>query len=435
VKRLVSLYAFVVFLTALGAAAIVIGLHDAAIASGRIGLTALSVLSLVVGVVLLVAASSLLRFRSQSTSLDGEHPHCKPIVVIGFLLTIVVGIYVFFAAVGSEGTQRLLVIVAAVTLIIVGLLGFRSFGHHVRLTQLRVEAAIALGVLGIAAGAGQFWFQNQYIPSHAGRAVALEVSMSRAGRQNSYEVIRARIAYRAVGGRSVSVIGSAYTLTGSRVIRCHRPATPLRVQDVFQGFLVDPQTSRYMTDVREERPATVLAASKFVGDGKRLDPNVPATRELVFFVPRHRYQLLRLRAQLFAIPASVRLSRHAKPEFGNLPGDNELYGFWQVVDESWLHAVIYGRARWVVIRYEFVDPDHVGNTALSDAVRATARFPSPTWRERKPSAALVHRLFAQPQPSDSSEPFSGAELALESVAEPGPADPPSCKARTPRRAK
>ena len=185
-KRLASLCAFVVFFAGLGATAIVVGFHDAAIASGRIGLTALSVMSLVVGVMLLAAAASLLRFGMQSSWVDGGHPHCKPIVLLGFLLTIVVGIYVFFAAVGSDGTQRLLVVAAAVTLMVVGLFGFRSFGSHVRLTQLRVEAAITLGVIGIFAGAGQFWFQNQYIPSHAGRAVALEVSMSRADRQSGY---------------------------------------------------------------------------------------------------------------------------------------------------------------------------------------------------------------------------------------------------------
>jgi hypothetical protein len=297
----------------------------------------------------------------------------------------------------------------------------------VRVTQLRIEAAIALGVIGIVAGAGQFWFQNQYVPSHAGRAVALDVALSRGGQQGGYEVIRARIDYRDVGGRSVSVIGSAFTLTGSRVVRCHRTATPSRVQDVFGGFLVDPQASRYMTDVWEERPSSVLAAGKFVGDGKRLDPNVPSGRGFVFFVPRHRYQLLRLRAQLFAIPASVRLSQKAVPEFVNLPDDHELYGYWQVVDDSWLHALIYGRKRWVIIRYELVDPDDVATTSLSSALRATARFPSPRWEDEKPSAELVHRLFAQSQPSDSSEPFADTELPLERVAEPGLADPPACR--------
>ena len=426
-KPLASLYAFVVLFAVLAGTATVVGLHDAAIASGRIGLTALSALLLIVGVILLGSVTSLTRSSRRSTWTDGVPPPCKPIVLVGFLLMIVVGIYLFFAAIGSDGTQRLIVLAVAGMLVVAGLLGFRVYGRHVRLTHLRVEAAITLGVIGIVVGAGQFWFQNQYVPSHAGRAVALEVSLVRAGEQRGYEVVRARWDYHAVGGRSVSVIGSAYTLTGSRVVRCHRTATPGRVQEVFNGFLADPQTSRYMTDVWEERPAAVLAAGKFVGDGKRLEPNVAAGREVVFFVPRHRYQLLRLRAQLFAIPASVHLSTKSQPQFMNFPGDHELYGFWRVVDDSWLHALIYGRARWVVVRYELVNSEHPGTTALLTTLRATARFPSPTWTEKQPSEALVHRLFAQSQPSDSSEPFAGTELALESVAEPGRADPPSCR--------
>jgi hypothetical protein len=200
-----------------------------------------------------------------------------------------------------------------------------------------------------------------------------------------------------------------------------------RVEDVFKHFLVDPQASRYMADVWEERPPTVLAAGKFVGDGKRLDPNVPAGRDFIFFVPHHRFQVLRFRAQLFAIPASVRLSQRALPEYANFSGDNELYGFWQVVDDSWLHDLIYGRARWVVLRYELVDPDDKSTPEVSTALRATARFPNPTWSGTRPSATLVNRLFAQPQPNDSNEPFADTELSLERVAQPGALDPPSCR--------
>ena len=171
----------------------------------------------------------------------------------------------------------------------------------------------------------------------------------------------------------------------------------------------------------------MLAAGKFVGDGKRLDPNVPAGREFIFFVPRHLYQLLRFRAQLFAIPASVRLSQRALPEYANFPGDYERYGFWQVVDDSWLHDLIYGRARWVVVRYELVDPADKSTPEVSTALRATARFPKPTWGETTPSPALVNRLFEQPQPSDSSEPFADTELSLGSLAQPSALDPASCR--------
>ena len=111
-----------------------------------------------------------------------------------------------------------------------------------------------------------------------------------------------------------------------------------------------------MTDVREERPAALLATGKFVGDGKRLDPNVPFSREFIFFVPRHRYQLLRFRAQLLSIPASVRLSRRAYPDYQIYRRDHNVYGFWHVVDDSWLHDLLYGRDRQVVIRYDLVNP-------------------------------------------------------------------------------
>ena len=427
-KPLISICAFTAFLVTLGAAAIVVGLHDSAFASAGFGVTALSALLLVVGVVLLVAAYQLVRLTRGSNWSDGFRPRCKPIVLVAFLLTIVLGLYVFFAAIGTSGTQRIVVVVGALAIILAGLLGLRFFGRDARITHLRVEGAIALGVIGIVVGVGQFWFQNQYVPSHAGRAVALKVALSRAGEQNGYDIIRARVDSEDIGGRSVSVIGSAYTLTGSHVVRCHRPTTAKAVQQAFGGFLVDPQASRYMKDVWEEKETqTVLVAGKFVGDGKRLDPNVPSGREFIFYVPRHRYQLLRFRAQLFAIPASVRISQRALPNYANFPGDNELYGFWQVVDDSWLHDLIYGRARWVVLRYELVDPADKSTPDISTALRATARFPNPTWGKTRPSVALVNRLFAQSQPSDSSEPFADTELPLQSVAQPSAHDPASCR--------
>jgi hypothetical protein len=423
----IGFYAFVVVFLAVGAAAIVVGVHDLAIASGSVGLTAVSVLLLAVGVVLVAAVYDLVRVSRRSTWTEATRPRCKPIVLLACLLTVFLGIYIFFAAIRTSGAQWPLVVVGALALMAVGSLGLRYFGRNARVTPRRVEAAVALGVIGIVVGAGQFWFQNQYVPSRAGRAVALSVALSRVGVQSAYDVIRARVDYEDIGGRSVSVIGSAYTLTGSHVVRCHRTATPARVQDVFEGFLPDPQASRFMTDVWEERPATVLAAGEFVGDGKRLDPNVPSGREFVFFVPRHRYQLLRFRAQLFAIPASVRLSQRALPEYVNFAGDNELYGFWKVVDDSWLHDLIYGRQRWVVMRYELVDPANRSTTEISTALRATARFPNPTWSETKPSQAVVNRLFEQPQSTDASEPFANDELALERVAEPTALHPRTCR--------
>src|SRR5262249_44518726 len=148
-----------------------------------------------------------------------------------------------------------------------------------------------------------------------------------------------------VGGRNVRVIRSTYTLTGSRVIRCQRQATPKAVQGVFGSVLADPQRSRFMANVWEEQSASVLAAGRFAGDGLRLDANVPATRDLVFFVPRGRHQLLRFRAQLFAVSASIPLAAQLTDKRHKLIYGNNVFVIWTVADSSWFHDVVYGRKR------------------------------------------------------------------------------------------
>jgi hypothetical protein len=301
------------------------------------------------------------------------------------------------------------------------------FGSDVKLTAPRV-GAVALGLIGTTLGAWQFWYQNAYLPGRATGTVALTAQLQHVARRGEFDVISARLAYQAIGGKSVSVVGSAYTLTASTITACTRKPTVKRVRDYFQGFLLDPQRLRFMTDV-VEGPPSLRAAGKFVADGKRLDPGVPADRTFVFFVPHGQYQLLRFRAQVFAVPASVRLSERTPPTFSPLPGDNELYGFWHIDDDSWLHDLIFGRERWLVIRYEFVDPANAPGregkatlVAADPVLHVLARYPDPSWSNARPSAATTRELFdtagainAQ-ELRDASEPFADSELGLEPIA-------------------
>jgi hypothetical protein len=424
VKLLLPIYALAAFLLIVAALLIVVGVHDVALGGAGLGVALGSAVLLVAGAILFTSALDLLQLARWRNWPYGKRPPCRPLVLIAFLVMILVGVYGFLSALRTGSTQWPFVVASAVALIAVSLAGLRHFGRDARVTLPRV-GTIALGLIGTIVGAWQFWYQNQYVPSQAGRAVALKVTLKRTARQKETDVVHATVDYEDVGEASVSVIGSSYTLTGSRVVRCPRPATATAVQGVFNGFLPDPQRARFMADVWEERPAKVLAAGKFVGDGKRLDPDVGSTRQFVFLVPRGTYQLLRFRAQLFAIPATVQLSQRTLPEYTNLPRDHYLYGFWHVDDDSWLHDLVYGRDRWVVMRYELVGSPE--KTVASPDLRVTARFPDPTWTEGRPSDANVKRLFAEPHPSDASEPFADTELALED-AEAIPADHvPKCR--------
>jgi len=413
VRVVAAIRAFAALFVALAVGALVVGVHDAGLSDVGFGVTASAAVLFVVAVVLLVGAYELFVLSRWKTWPDGKRPPCKPVVLVAFLLLLLVSVYLFFAGFRGTGAQRLVVLVLTASLMAVSLIGLRYFGSEARVTLARV-GTIALALVGTMLAAWQFWYANDFAPSHAARAVQLSVDLALAGEKMRDDLVRATLSYQAVTGRSVSVIGSAYTLTGVRIVRCDRRerVDARAVTSLFSGFLVDPQR-RFMADAPEQQPNTVLAAGKFVGDGRRLEADVPYARRYVFFVPKGRYQLLRLRAQLFAVPASVQLSQRTVPEFK--PGDdNFLYAFWHLDDDSWLHDLVYGRERWAVIRYELA----TANGKASTDMRVAARLTAPAWRGGKPSLAAAHKLFPDRLQSDPSEPFADTELPLEDAADP-----------------
>jgi hypothetical protein len=409
--------AFGVFFVAFACAAIVIGLHDVALAEADLRVTVTSAALLALGAVSLVAACQLVGLSRRMRWEAATRPACKPPVLIGFLLVLLAAVYVFLSGIRATGDQRLVVAGAGLILVAVAVAGLVAFGSEARVTAPRV-GAVALGLVGAIVSAWQFWYQNEYAPSQAGRAVALQADIVRETAQANTVVVRATLSFEAVSGRSLSVVGSAYTLTGARVVGCDRRgrrADAAEVAGVFNGFLLDPQRSRFAADVREQQPSTLLAAGKFVGDGRRLEPEVPYVREIVFHVARGQYQLLRFRAELFAISGAVNLSQRTVPQY-ELGREGFLYGFWRVDDDSWLRDLIYGRERWLVIRYELVREP--GNTKAAPDVRVTARLTDPTWRHGTPSIDQARALFTRQRLSDPAEPFAATELPLGDVAAP-----------------
>ena len=365
----------------------------------------------------LFAAYQLIGLSRTATWETESRPTCPALVLVALTFVLLIGLYAFLSGVRATGDQRL--IVASVTLLLIAIAGagLMAFGQEVRVTIPRV-GAVALAVLGATVSAWQFWYQNEYGPSQAGRAVALKADLVRQARQPATDVVRATIRLEAVSGTNLSVVGSAYTLTGSRVVRCdrHDRATASEVAKVFNGFLPDPQRSRFAADVREQQPSTVLAAGKFVSDGRRLEPDVPYFRDIVFHVARGRsVRLLRFRAELFAISGGVNLSQTTEPTY-ELGDDNFLYGFWPVDDDSWFRDLIYGRERWLVIRYELVS--EAGKTNASPDLRVTARLTDATWAHGRPSLDDAPALFTKTRLTDPAEPFATTELPLEDIAEP-----------------
>jgi hypothetical protein len=221
VKVLFPIYAFVGFLLSLAVCAIVVGIHDASLARASLGVTAGSAVLLVVGVMLLIGAYKLARLTRRGLWHGETRPSCGPLVVSALLLATLVGVYVFFSAIRTAGPQRPVVVAVALMIVAFAATGLRFFGSEARVTLPRL-GTIALGLIGTTIGAWEFWYQNQYVPSRAGRAVELNFNLDLVAHQPKHEVIQATVSYQGIGGRSVSVIGSTYTLTCSRVVRCER---------------------------------------------------------------------------------------------------------------------------------------------------------------------------------------------------------------------
>lgn len=414
------------FFLVAGLAALVVGVHDVSLTGGRLGVLFPGAL-LVIAAILFLGAAWRLNPIGWPGEANGVRPPCKEPVPVALLLSILLGVYVFFGAQAGAGTQRAIVTGISLLFLSAGFLGFVLFWSEIRKSTARVSAGVVLTAVGLAIGGWEFWYQNQYVPSHLDRAVSVQVSLKKLGVQDGYDLLSATLGYEDVGSQAVVVLGSDYTLTGSRIVPCPRQPTAKSVATTyFSNPLPDPQRSRLMTDVWEVQPSTVLAAGRFVADGKNLAPNVPGSRQLILYVPAGTYQLLRFRAQVFAISAAVPLADQSlplrKPPYKGpasvqpipktIPHDNDLYDLWKLGESSWLQDLLSGRRGWIVTRYEVVQSSPTKNQPPSPDLRVTARSPGPSWSGNPPSDAQIESLFSTVPPLDTTETFADAELPL-----------------------
>jgi hypothetical protein len=404
------------FFLVAGIAALVVGVHDILLRGSSLGVLFPGVLLVLAGALFVGAVWELIPIGLSRRWPTGTRPPCKEPVPLAFLVSIFLGVYIFFGALGGAGTQRAIVIGVSLVFIAVGSLGFAFFWSEIEVSVVRVGATVALTVAGLLVGGWEFWYQNQYIPSHLARAVSVHVALKKLRAQGGYDLLSATFGYEDIGGRAIVVLGSDYTLTGSIVVACPRPATPAEEAGHFSGQLPDPQRNRFMAAVWEIQPATVLATGRFVADGKLLGQNVPASRQMIFYVPHDRYQLLRLRAQVFAVSGSVPLANQP-PVRRIIPHDNNLYDLWKLGESGWFQNLLSGRRGWIVTRYELINPQGNG-IASSPDLRVVAGSPGPTWSGNAPSNAEINRLFVKQPPLDTTETFADTELPLAPVRPP-----------------
>ena len=230
--------------------------------------------------------------------------------------------------------------------------------------------ALVLAIAGATLAPGSSGTRTS-MPVQAGRAVALRANLVHETAQRDEDVVRATVNYEAVAGKSLSVVGSAFTLPvheSCGAIARNEP-TCLRspTRSKFSGR---PAAILLLRRCRELQPAPCWprgSSSETAGGSSQSPVRAPvrlsrSPRQVrVAAVPR----------RVVRISGAVNLSERTRPEY-ELGADGYMYGFWHVDDDSWLSDLVYGRERWLVIRYELVRER--GDTKADSDVRVTARL-------------------------------------------------------------
>src|SRR5262249_5458407 len=148
-----------------------------------------------------------------------------------------------------------------------------------------------------------------------------EVHLAKAGRSGGLEVVRASLAVTNSGGSAAVSVGSAYSFTGQVAYPCTRAAELKTVTSFFDYPVPDPHALRF-SPYAKPAPAGLPAAGKVLGDGARLEPGQVVRRTALFYVRPGAFQVLALRAQVFAIPAGAGPLGTNDTDFEALPSPN-----------------------------------------------------------------------------------------------------------------
>jgi hypothetical protein len=400
---------------AFGLASVAVGVYDGFVA-GLSGPDRLSALALLVaGLTMCAGTVAVVHLMLRPSRAQAQLR--RTVALLGSVAAFLAAMFLLASTLRTSGA----------TAVPQGLLTLAAFGSAAciwlfrsgtQLTAVRIGSTF-LAVLGTLAGLAQYAYSSDIASSSLTHTFQLETHLAKVGRSGDLEVVRATIAVTNSGGAPAVSVGSAYTFTGEQAFPCSRPATLRTVTSYFDFSVPDPQALRYSRYVTL-LPARVLAAGKVLGDGAHLDSGQVVTRSYLFYVPPHAFQMLALRAQVFALPAGAVALGTQQGDFESVPAagartwqpnsDGDVYVFWRVRDHSLLRALLAGPDQWLVVRYELSQAPTLP-THTNPAIRATARLTARGWSSAHPDPSAAARLFPSLSTvASATEPFGDDEL-------------------------
>jgi hypothetical protein len=325
------------WLVGLGAAATVIGGHDA-VAGTEINVRLWGALVLGAGIVLMSGGAGLRRRR----------PRDRSLAAVAALLGAALGSITFLAqVVNDEPDERL----ALWTAIIVICLGAASAIRRLAppaerrqgvWTQLPVLKSIVS--VGLVVSLAQFWYSSIYIPTTAPASLSLESRIDRIEAKRDLLLVSGSVVVRNTSGTRVNVLASTLDVSGESIGAEERNDQQFReeVDKVEEGVI--EYANRY-TGSDAQSNAT---HGRLVQDGFYFEPGETATVPFIVGLPPNRFDLVSVDAWVAMARGKVLALETSTPE---APVITDNVSLTPVPEAGWLRNLTRGE-RFVRVEYD-----------------------------------------------------------------------------------
>jgi hypothetical protein len=260
-------------------------------------------------------------------------------------------VYLIIAEARSLTVDWRIVTVAA----LVGVLAVAAFFflEKITLVTLGKVGIFLLGLVGTAFGVFQFWYQQEYLPTHKPPALTLTAQLESVGERAGRELYKATIATKNTGTVKVIAFTGTYVVSGMNYRAVKKQPTEAQIMKPLLSDAPDPYYARFLRHYKTNS-FSPLAAGKLFAENRYFEPGDELSREYVLAAPRCAYGLLSLRANIVVArgellqledkpPAVPRTYFTASPD---VVGD---FADWHLKDDSWIHDLVDGKERWIQI--------------------------------------------------------------------------------------
>jgi hypothetical protein len=213
----------------------------------------------------------------------------------------------------------------------------------VRPPKVPTSAAKVLGgmagffTLSALIGGAQLWYTSQYLPASLGASLSVESHLTRLPARGEAEVARLTLSIQNTGQTQATILGSLYRITAA-------PLHAVELRDwQMREALEEPQVyGRTASRFRRSFDWDVVQAGRIFDEGSWLDPEEQFSTDLLIYLPRGRYDILRSKAAVMIAKGKALTLAPGGEEFRltePVRRVRQIASVWPIEETSWFRQL------------------------------------------------------------------------------------------------